>query len=123
MKINQQLFAILGTFFLAVAIVYTIWTRGTEWVGIPALFALAGMQYMIAYYLRLVEKEYKTGVDDKVDGEIEEYSGTYGRFALGAGGHWAWRGSRNYSTWCCYRLVDFHHRYRCRTILCNRLGI
>ncbi len=85
MKINQQLFTILGTFFLVVAIVYAIWTRGTEWVGIPALFALAGMQYMIAYYMHLVDKEYKAGVDDKEDGEIEEYSGTYGRFAP-----WSW---------------------------------
>ena len=85
MKINAKLFAILGTFFLLVAVVYAIWTRGTEWVGIPALFALAAMQYMIAYYLRLVDKEYKTGVDDQEDGEIAEYAGTYARFAP-----WSW---------------------------------
>lgn len=85
MKINAKLFTILGLFFLVVAVVYTIWTRGTEWVGIPGLFALAAMQFMIAYYLRLVGKEYKTGVDDQDDGEIAEYAGVYGRFAP-----WSW---------------------------------
>lgn len=85
MKINAKLFAILGAFFLIVAVAYAIWTRGTEWVGIPAFFALAAMQFMIAYYLRLVDKEYKTGVDDQDDGEISEYAGVYARFAP-----WSW---------------------------------
>ena len=85
MKINQTLFGILGVFFLAVAIVYAIWTRGTEMVGITALFGLAAMQFMIAYYLRLLDKEYKPGVDDQEDGEIAEYAGTYARFAP-----WSW---------------------------------
>lgn len=85
MKINEKLFSILGVFFLLVAIVYTIWTRGTEWVGMPALFALSAMQFMVAYYLRLVDKEYKTGVDDQEDGEIAEYAGAYARFAP-----WSW---------------------------------
>ena len=85
MKINQNLFAVLGVFFVAVAIVYTIWTRGTEMVGITALFGLGAMQFMVAYYLRLVDKEYKPGVDDQDDGEIAEYAGTYARFAP-----WSW---------------------------------
>jgi len=84
-KINQNLFAILGVFFLVVAIMYTIWSRGTEMVGITALFALAAMQFMVAYYLRLLDKEYKPGVDDQDDGEIAEYAGTYARFAP-----WSW---------------------------------
>jgi hypothetical protein len=84
-KINQNLFAILGGFFLVVAIVYAIWSRGTEMVGITALFGLAAMQFMVAYYLRLLDKEYKVGVDDKEDGEIAEYAGTYARFAP-----WSW---------------------------------
>lgn len=85
MKISAKLFAILGVFFLVVAVAYTIWTRGTEWVGIPTLFALAMMQFMVAYYIRLVDKEYETGVDDQDDGEISEYAGVYGRFAP-----WSW---------------------------------
>lgn len=85
MKINQNLFALLGVFFLAVGIVYVIWTRGTEWVGISGLFALAAMQFLVAYYLRLLDKEYRTGVDDKDDGEIQEYAGVYDRFAP-----WSW---------------------------------
>jgi len=84
-KINAKMFSLLGIFFLIIAVVYTIWTRGTEWVGIPAFFALAAMQFLIAYYLRLVDKEYKTGASDREDGEIAEYSGTYGRFAP-----WSW---------------------------------
>jgi len=84
-KINQKLFTILGVFFLIVAVVYTIWTRNTEMVGITALYALAAMQFLVAYYLHLLGKEYKTGVDDKEDGEIAEYAGTYGRFAP-----WSW---------------------------------
>jgi len=84
-KINQHLFTILGVFFLLVSIVYLIWTRGTEWVGITALFALAAMQFLVAYYLKLMDKEYKTGVDDQEDGEIAEYAGTYARFAP-----WSW---------------------------------
>lgn len=85
MKINRNMFTILGVFFLIVAIVYTIWTRGTEMVGIVTLFGLAAMQFLVAYYLRLLDKEYKTGVDDQDDGEIAEYAGTYGRFAP-----WSW---------------------------------
>ncbi|MDN6151774.1 MAG: cytochrome c oxidase subunit 4 [Yaniella sp.] len=85
MKISVKLFTILGIFFVVVALAYTVWTRGTEWVGIPGLFALAAMQFMIAYYLRLVDKEYKTGVDDQDDGEIKEYAGVYTRFAP-----WSW---------------------------------
>lgn len=85
MKISVKLFTILGIFFVVVALAYTVWTRGTEWVGIPGLFALAAMQFMIAYYLRLVDKEYKTGVDDQDDGEIKEYAGVYARFAP-----WSW---------------------------------
>lgn len=85
MKINQNLFAILGVFFVAVAIIYTVWSRGTEMVGITALFGLGAMQFMVAYYLRLLDKEYKPGVDDQDDGEIAEYAGTYARFAP-----WSW---------------------------------
>lgn len=85
MKINEKLFGILGVFFVAVAIIYTIWSRGTEMVGITALFGLGAMQFMVAYYLRLLDKEYKAGVDDKEDGEIAEYAGTYARFAP-----WSW---------------------------------
>jgi len=84
-KISQNMFTILGLFFLVVAIVYTIWTRGTEMVGIVALFGLVGMQFLVAYYLRLLDKEYKPGVDDQEDGEIAEYAGVYGRFAP-----WSW---------------------------------
>lgn len=85
MKPTIGIFMIIGVFFTVVATIYMFWTEFTEWVGIPAVYALAAMSFFIGYYLHLTDKKYKTGPADSEDGEIEEYAGTYGTFAP-----WSW---------------------------------
>ncbi|MEH0057779.1 MULTISPECIES: cytochrome c oxidase subunit 4 [Auritidibacter] len=85
MKPSIAVFNIIGAFFVIVAVIYMFATRFTEWVGIPAFFALAAMSWMISFYLWLTDRKFKTGPSDREDGEIEDYSGTYGSFAP-----WSW---------------------------------
>jgi hypothetical protein len=79
------LFATIAVFFLLVAVVYGFWVNWSEWAGIPALFGVGGLGLMIAIYLWLTERRFGRGADDREDGEISEYAGTYGRFAP-----WSW---------------------------------
>jgi hypothetical protein len=84
-KTNIKIFSILGGFFLLTAVVYGVWVRWTEWAGIPALFAVAGLAFMIAAFLWITERKFGLGPDDDENGEISQYAGTYGSFAP-----WSW---------------------------------
>lgn len=85
MRTNVKLFGILGVFFLVVATVYGFWVNWSEWAGIPAIYALGGLGLMIAAFLWLTDRKFGVGPDDDEDGEIAQYSGTYGSFAP-----WSW---------------------------------
>lgn len=85
MKTNIKLFTILAVFFIVVATVYGFWVNWAEWAGIPALYALGGLGFMIAIFLWLNERKFGLGPDDDENGEIAQYSGTYGTFAP-----WSW---------------------------------
>ncbi|GAA1121266.1 cytochrome c oxidase subunit 4 [Citricoccus alkalitolerans] len=85
MRTNVKLFTLLGVFLIVVATVYGFWVRWTEWAGIPALYAVAGLSLMVAVFLWLTERKFGQGPDDDEHGEISQYSGTYGSFAP-----WSW---------------------------------
>ncbi|NUL45037.1 cytochrome c oxidase subunit 4 [Cellulosimicrobium funkei] len=85
MRTNVKLFTILGIFLIVVATIYGFWVRWTEWAGIPALYAVAGLSLMVAVFLWLTERKFGQGPDDDENGEIAQYSGTYGSFAP-----WSW---------------------------------
>ncbi|CAM3630832.1 cytochrome c oxidase subunit 4 [Micrococcus flavus] len=81
MKVSAIIFWILGVFFVFAATLYAFWVDWTEWAGIPAIYALAAMSWMIAWYVQSTDKRHGLGPSDDVDGEITEYAGTYGTFA------------------------------------------
>ncbi|MFC0249887.1 cytochrome c oxidase subunit 4 [Citricoccus zhacaiensis] len=85
MRTNVKLFTILGVFLIVVATVYGFWVQWTEWAGIPALYAVAGLSLMVAVFLWLTERKFGQGPDDDEHGEISQYAGTYGSFAP-----WSW---------------------------------
>ena len=85
MKVAANIFWIIGLFFIAAATLYGFWVEWTEWAGIPAIYAVGGMSWMIAWYLQSTEKKFGLGPADDEDGEITDYAGTYGTFAP-----WSW---------------------------------
>lgn len=85
MKVAENIFWIVGAFLVAVATLYAFWNEWTEWAGIPAIYALGAMCWMIAWYLRSTGGKYGIGPADDEDGEIADYAGTYGTFAP-----WSW---------------------------------
>lgn len=85
MKSNIAIFTIIGVFFVIIGTIYGFWNNWTEWAGIPALYALGGMAFLISGYLWLTDRKFGLGPADDEDGEISQYSGTYGNFAP-----WSW---------------------------------
>ena len=80
MKVAANIFWIIGLFFIAAATLYGFWVEWTEWAGIPAIYAVGGMSWMIAWYLNVTERKYGVGPADDADGQIADYAGTYGTF-------------------------------------------
>ena len=85
MKVAANIFWVIGLFFVGAGTLYGFWNEWTDWAGIPALYALAGMSWMIAWYLNAAERKYGVGPADDEDGQIVDYAGTYGTFAP-----WSW---------------------------------
>lgn len=85
MKALEKIFWVVGLFLVAVGTLYAFWNGWTEWAGIPAIYALAAMCWMIAWYLHSTGKRFGVGPADDEDGEITDYAGTYGTFAP-----WSW---------------------------------
>ena len=77
MRTNVIIFALIGCFVTVVGVVYTLLTLnvdpgGIEWVGVPALFALAAMCWMIAIYVWMNERRFGGGAQDDDDAEVHE---------------------------------------------------
>ena len=81
MKVGAKVFWVIGIFFLFAATLYGFWVEWTEWAGIPAIYAVAAMSFMIAWYVQSTDKRHGLGPADDEDGEITDYAGTYGVFA------------------------------------------
>lgn len=89
MNASTRIFAILGTFFLIVAIAYAVITGlyepwGVEPVGSAALLGLAGLGYMIAGNLWINARRHPQRPEDRLDGEVEEEAGVQGSFSPGS---------------------------------------
>lgn len=86
MKANYVIFGVIGCFLAIVGVVYT-WMSysfdpsGIEWVGAPALFALAAMCWMIAVYVWMNERRHGRGAMDNDDAEVHDEAGIQGTYA------------------------------------------
>jgi hypothetical protein len=80
MKIYGGLNAILGTFFLVVAIAYGLVTDFREPVGFAAVLLLAAMMYLVAFFLRGVAKRLGTRPEEVEDAPSEAEAGEQGFF-------------------------------------------
>ncbi|BCT76283.1 putative cytochrome c oxidase polypeptide 4 [Sinomonas cyclohexanicum] len=85
MKIETMIFAIVGVFFLPVAIVYGFLVEWKEWVGILALLLCFGLGIMISSYLMLTGRRVGLRPEDRDDAEIHEGAGEQGHFSP-----WSW---------------------------------
>lgn len=85
MKIETMIFAIVGVFFLPVAIVYGFLVDWKEWVGILALLLCFGLGIMISSYLMLTGRRVGMRPEDREDAEIHEGAGEQGHFSP-----WSW---------------------------------
>lgn len=85
MKIEARMFELLTIFFFLVGIVYAICTafsgRGTEWVGITALFFSGGLSLLAGTYFRFVARRVEIRPEDYEDAEIEDGAGELGFFS------------------------------------------
>lgn len=83
MRTGYWIFFIIGLFFVPVATVYT--AMGGEPVGIGALTLAALMNFMVAFYLMLVNRKTDILPEDNVDAVVLDHDGVYGEFAP-----WSW---------------------------------
>lgn len=86
MKANIAIFTAIGSFLFVVACAYTFITMnfepsGIEWVGVPALFALAAFNWMIAVFIWLNARRFGLGASDRDNAEVHEEAGIQGKFA------------------------------------------
>ena len=103
MKVESWLFLGGVFFFTPVGIVYGFMVEWQEPVGFLAMFLLAGMSFMVGWYLLHTSKRVGLRPEDRVDGDIHENAGAIGMFA----------------PWCGDRLCRFGNRvlgpvHRCR---------
>lgn len=84
MKVTIKVFAVLTVFFLAIGIVYGLWSRG-EAVGLGALLLTAGLAGMIGFYLYVVDRRAGRMPEDDPYGEIADGAGEVGVFSP-----WSW---------------------------------
>lgn len=85
MKVESWLFLGGVFFFTPVGIVYGFMVEWQEPVGFLAMFLLAGMSFMVGWYLLHTSKRVGPRPEDRVDGDIHENAGAIGLFAP-----WSW---------------------------------
>lgn len=80
MKVEAIVFALLGLFGTIVGPIYGLVTHFKEPVGVTGLLLLAGLGYMVSFYLWLTGRRIGYRPDDNPAGEIDEHEGDYGLF-------------------------------------------
>ncbi len=85
MRTLAWIFTIVGVFFLITFSAYTFIgmnaPAGIEWVGTPAILALAGLMFMTAVYLFLVTRTHKHQAQDWHAGDVPDEAGVQGTFS------------------------------------------
>ncbi|MFF3563138.1 cytochrome c oxidase subunit 4 [Streptomyces sp. NPDC002574] len=79
MKFQGRLFLWLSFFFLAMAIIYGLWSK--EPVGTTALFLSFGLAVMIGFYLAFTARRADTGAQDREDADVADDAGEMGFFS------------------------------------------
>ncbi|MET9304155.1 cytochrome c oxidase subunit 4 [Streptomyces cellulosae] len=98
MKIQGKMFMWLSLFFLAMAVVYGLWSK--EPVGTTALVLSFGLSIMIGFYLGFTARRVDVGAQDNKEADVADDAGEVGFFsphswqplALAAGGAFAFMG-------------------------------
>ncbi|MDN5774193.1 cytochrome c oxidase subunit 4 [Brevibacterium sp. BDJS002] len=85
MKSSIYVFNFCAIFFVAVAVVYGIYTDFTELVGFPALLLVGAMSGMIGVYLWLTDRRVGRQPQDSEHAEISDADADYGFFSP-----WSW---------------------------------
>ncbi|WP_427017956.1 cytochrome c oxidase subunit 4 [Pseudarthrobacter sp. P1] len=85
MKIEANLFILLGVFLAPVGIVYGLMTHWTEPLGFLGIFLLVGLSEMIGLYFWYTGRRVGDRPEDRVDAEIHEGAGEQGHFSP-----WSW---------------------------------
>jgi hypothetical protein len=97
-KIQGKMFMWLSLFFLAMAVVYGVWSK--EPVGTTALVLSFGLSIMIGFYLGFTARRVDVGAQDNKEADVADDAGEVGFFsphswqplALAAGGAFAFLG-------------------------------
>ncbi|WP_210634344.1 cytochrome c oxidase subunit 4 [Streptomyces sp. GESEQ-13] len=98
MKIQGKMFMWLSLFFLAMAVVYGLWSK--EPVGTTALVLSFGLSIMIGFYLGFTARRVDVGAQDNKEADVADDAGEVGFFSphswqplvLAAGGAFAFMG-------------------------------
>ncbi|MDT3723429.1 cytochrome c oxidase subunit 4 [Streptomyces sp. DSM 41972] len=98
MKIQGKMFMWLSLFFLAIAVVYGVWSK--EPVGTTALVLSFGLSIMIGFYLGFTARRVDVGAQDNKEADVADDAGEVGFFsphswqplALAAGAAFAFMG-------------------------------
>ncbi|MGL4305388.1 MAG: cytochrome c oxidase subunit 4 [Mycobacteriaceae bacterium] len=88
MKVEAKIFELLTGFFVAVGIIYVIFTAlsrtGVEWAGATGIFLSAGLTLIIGTYFRFVARRLDTRPEDYEEAEISDGAGELGFFSPGS---------------------------------------
>lgn len=79
MKIEGRLFGAGVVFYVAIAVIY--WIFSEEPAGTTALAFTGGMALIISYYVLFTGRRVGVRPEDRVDAEIDEATGEYGFFS------------------------------------------
>ena len=80
MRVETKLFAYLIAFFVPVTIIYGVWSRWSEPIGVTALALTASLFMLVAFYLWQSGRKLPERPEDNVAGEIADAEGDYGYF-------------------------------------------
>lgn len=86
MNTFARITAICGFFFIIVGVAYTFLTgtyepSGFEWVGVPAIFGLSGLMFMMSIYSMMTTRRFNKQAQDDHAGEVHDEAGVQGTFA------------------------------------------
>jgi hypothetical protein len=84
-KIEANLFILMGVFLAPVGIVYGLMTHWDEPLGFLGIFLLVGLSEMIGIYFWYTGRRVGARPEDRLDAEIHEGAGEQGHFSP-----WSW---------------------------------
>lgn len=80
MRVETKLFGYLIAFFVLVTVIYGVWTKWTEPIGVTALTLTAGLFTLVTFYLWQTGRRLPPRPEDNAVAEIAEAEGDYGYF-------------------------------------------